>query len=335
MTILANPVFHRRPWPYFTCDPAFSEAQITHFQTLFDQASSWEQHNSALYDGAMSDASAHVDPQLKIELIARVADLTGLPLTDRLQVNVQRMAPGQDVRPHSDQPLVGYEIARIVLQLNGDWNAEDGGLLQVHPDAEGRVVCGQVAPERNTALGFVLHTGCHHSVTQVHRPRNSVVLYFWHQANTPALAAHLGDLCRAMDFGALPDALDPLMEAAESTLDEAHSYRAAIVGWVLHQWGCTSEVVVRGYLDEAYPTEASTLRLWDAPGSPQPEKSRSAIALARWAAMLRTQHFDLDRWGRLRDTLSPPKMKGARAFWDLAFPSLRLRPHRHRLRATK
>ena len=282
----------------------------------------------------MSDRSAHIDPQLKIDLIDRVADLTGLPLTDRLQVNVQRMMPGQDVRPHSDPPLVGYEIARIVLQLNPDWRTEEGGFLQVHPDAEGGVVSGQIAPERNTAMGFVLHTDCHHSVTQVHRPRHSVVLYFWHQANTPALAALVDDLCGSMNFGALPHALDPWLEAAEATLDEEHSYRAAIVAWVLHQWGCTSEVVVRGYLDEAYPKEASTQALWDAPATPKTEKSRSVITLARWAAMLRTQQFDLDRWRRIQETLCPPKAREAQVFWDLAFPSLlRRRRHRRRLRA--
>ncbi len=311
--VFPNPVQRATPWPFFYCEPALAPRHLAHFQALFDNAHDWEQHQSSLYDGAMSDMSDALDPELKRDLVTRMRSITGLPLTSRVQVSVQRMAPGQDIRPHADPPLVGYEIARVVLQLNPHWRPEHGGLLQVHPDAAGEIVGGQVPPKHNTAVGFVLHSNCYHSVTRVARQRHSVVLYFWHEANTPELAAHLTELCANMDFGALPPALDDVMAEAERTLSEEVSYQAAIVAWILHRWGCCTDEVVCGYRASAWP-------------NPTPAHTSATTALAHWAATLRTAVFDLERWQTLRETLPPPgpnRPAGECDFWKLAFPTRR------------
>ena len=50
------------------------------------------------------------------------------------------MHAGQEIGVHSDRPYLGYEMARLIVQLNKDWQAAHGGVLELFESQEGQAV---------------------------------------------------------------------------------------------------------------------------------------------------------------------------------------------------
>jgi hypothetical protein len=314
--LLANPVHHRHPYPFFTVEPAFSPAVCACLEGLFDQDLPWRAHGGSFYEVRNCDLTERIDPSLLAAVVERMRILTGLPLTARVAVTAQTMAPGQRIGVHSDRPLVGFEAVRLVAQWNRGWQAEDGGVLQVHDDAAGTRVCASAAPRFNSALGFIMHPGSYHSVTETAKPRRTLVFNFWHVGNSPALGDAVKALFAHMQFGELPSLLDPIRVEAEQSLPEEHTYRALVVATALQRWGLPEGVIRDGYQAAAFPAEA--------PGIDS--AAAAAIALAQWAAQLYVDDFDLAHWQRLNVALASLRSTdraSLAAFWEIAFPGSR------------
>ncbi len=248
--MLLHPDHHHHPFPFFFVKAAFSEEQCVALERLFSQESEWQHHDGGFYRCSICDVTAAIPATFQTEIIARMREITGLPLVDRMLVTVQRMLPGHVIGIHSDRPLLGYEIARLVVQLNKQWQAEHGGVLELFSSPQDEAVFS-VNPEYNKAVGFLLHADFYHAVTEVNQPRQSVVFNFWHMANTPELAAHVQALFANLHFSEFPAALNPIASAAESSLPEDVTFRAGTAAIALHRWGYDAATIVTGYQHSA------------------------------------------------------------------------------------
>ncbi len=291
--MLLQPIHHDHPFPFFFVNAAFSEQQCAALGQLFSQDIEWQQRDNALYHCSMCDVTETIPATFKAEILARMREITGLPLVNRVLVTAQRMLPGQVIGLHSDRPFLGYEIARLVVQLNKQWLPEHGGVLELFSSPEG-VAVFRVNPEYNKAVGFLLHGDSYHAVTEVTQPRLTVVFNFWHMANTPELAAHIESLFAKLNFSEFPAALNPLASAAESSLSEDVTLLAGTTAIALHRWGYDAATVVIGYQHSA---ELSPCDTSDA-------ETYAAVLLADWVAYLYRDSFDLLRWNNLQNALA-------------------------------
>jgi hypothetical protein len=222
-------------------------------------------------------------------LRAHMARLTGIPLSDRVEATAQRMGSGDGATVHSDRPLVGFEVARLVVQLNRDPTVADGGLFLVHGDAEAQTVHLERLPDWNSAVGFVMRPGSWHSVTPVVRERRTVVFNFWHPANDQPVVEWVAQAFAGMSFADLPTALDAHTAEAEARWPEDDTLRASTVAWVLHRWGYPPALLVDAY-GASLAGELQT---------PDPEWI-AAFRLATWVVRLRLEDFDVDGWALLK-----------------------------------
>ncbi|MBD9360413.1 2OG-Fe(II) oxygenase [Methylomonas sp. EbB] len=237
-------------------------------------------------------------------------EITGLPLTNRLLVTAQRMQPGQVIGIHSDRPLVGYEIARLVVQLNKQWQPEHGGVLELFASPESNAVF-RVNPKYNKAFGFLLHADSYHGVTEAIQPRQSVVFNFWHAANTPELAAHVQTLFADMHFSELPAALNPVASVAEASLPEDATFHTGLAALALHRWGYDETTVIAGYQHSAGLSVCNT----------NDTETYAAVQLADWVACLYRDSFDLVRWQILQHELKGMEMfTRLKPTWQLCLP---------------
>jgi len=279
-------------------------------EQLFSQGNGWEHQDGGFYRASLCNVSKSIPATFQAEIIARMREITGLPLVNRLLVTVQEMQPGQVIGIHSDRPFLGYEIARLVLQLNKQWQADHGGVLKLFSSPEGEAVFS-VTPEHNKALGFLLHADSYHAVSEVSQPRQTVVFNFWHMANTPELAAHLADLFANMDFSVFPAMLNPIASAAESSLPEELTLLAGTAAIALHRWGYDAATMVSGYQHSAGLARCNT----------SDAENYAAVLLADWVAYLYRDSFDLQRWERLQSELAEiemfPRLKPT---WQLCLP---------------
>ncbi len=291
--MLLQPIHHHHPFPFFIVNAAFSEEQCAALDQLFSQDIEWQQRDGEFYRCSMCDVTEIIPGLFKAEILARMCEITGLPLVKRVLVTAQRMLPGQAIGLHSDRPFLGYEIARLVVQLNKQWLPEHGGVLELFSSPEG-VAVFSVNPEYNKAVGFLLHADSYHAVTEVTQPRLTVVFNFWHMANTPELAAHIAALFANLNFSEFPAALNPVASAAESSLSEEVTLLAGTAALALHRWGYDAATVVIGYRHSAGLS----------PCEPSDAETYAAVLLADWVAYLYRDSFDLDRWSNLQSALA-------------------------------
>lgn len=295
--MLLQPSHHNSPFPFFQVTSAFSVEQCAMLERAFSQAGEWQHREGAFYQCALRDVTETIPNAFRTEVISRMREITGLPLVDQLVVTAQRMLPGQLIGVHSDRPLLGYEIARLVVQLNKQWQPDHGGVLELFTASDSEAAF-RVNPGYNEAFGFLLHVDSHHGVTAVTQPRQSIVFNFWHAANTPELAAHVQDLFANIHFSELPTALNAVASAAESNLPEDTTFRAGTAAVALQRWGYDDATVVAGYLHSA---GLSTRNAIDA-------ETHAALLLADWVARLYRDSFDLARWEILRGKLGGKEM---------------------------
>ena len=290
--MLSEPKHHDTPFPFFYVDSAFSDEQCAALEGLFSQDAEWQHRDGAFYRCSLREVTADIPAAFQAEVLNKMREITGLPLTNRLMVTAQRMLPGQVIGIHSDRPLLGYEIARLVVQLNKHWQAEHGGVLELFSSPQTAAVFS-VNPEYNKAFGFTLHVNSYHGVTEVTQPRQSVVFNFWHPANTAELAEHLQALFANMHFSELPTALDAIAAVAELSLPEDTTFRASLAALALHRWGYDETTIVAGYQHSA------GLSICDANDA----ETYAAVRLADWVAYLFRDSFDLARWHVLQREL--------------------------------
>ena len=258
----------------------------------------------------MCDVTETIPATFQAEILARMREITGLPLINRVLVTAQRMLPGHVIGLHSDRPFLGYEIARLVVQLNKHWQAEHGGVLELFSTPAGEAVFS-VNPEYNKAVGFLLHADSYHAVTEVTQPRLTVVFNFWHMANTPELAAHIETLFAKLHFSEFPAALNPVASAAESSLSEEVTLLAGTAAIALHRWGYDAATVVLGYQHSAGLS----------PCEPGDAETYAAVLLADWVATLYRDSFDLVRWNNVQSALAGIEMfPRLLPTWQLCLP---------------
>ncbi len=311
--MLLQPKHHHNPFPFFSVDAAFSKEQCAALERLFVQDAEWQHRDGAFYRCSLRDVTEAIPATFHAEILARMREITGLPLIERFMVTAQRMLPGHVIGIHSDRPLLGYEIARLVVQLNRQWQAEHGGVLELFASPESEAVC-RVNPEHNKAFGFLLHAESYHGVTEVTQPRQTVVFNFWHVANTPELEAHIRTLFANLHFSELPTALNPIASDAEARLPEEVTFRAGTAAIALHRWGYDAATVVSGY---QYSVGLSACDTVDA-------ETYAAVRLADWVAYLYRDSFDLARWEILQGELEGmERFPRLLATWQLCLPKWR------------
>ena len=308
--MLLQPDYHHHPFPFFFVKAAFSEEQCAMLEKLFLQGSEWQHQDGVFYRCSLCDVTKLIPATFQAEILNRMREITRLPLVKHMVVTVQQMLPGQIIGLHSDRPLLGYEIARLVVQLNKEWQTEHGGVLELFSSPEGEAVFS-VNPEYNKAVGFLLHADSHHAVTEVTKPRQSVVFNFWHMANTPELATHVEALFANLHFSELPAALNSIASAAESSLSEELTYRAATAAIALQRWGYDVATIVTGYQHSAGLSTCDT----------SDTETYAAVLLADWVAYLYRDTFDLIRWNSLQSALAGiEKFSRLMPTWQLCLP---------------
>lgn len=290
--MLAQPIGCTHPFEFFRFDEAFGAEQCAAFETLFSEDCEWQRREGGFYRCSLRDVTRELSPVLLSALRSRMVQITGLPLAERVQVTAQRLSGGQSIGVHSDHSLVGYELLRLVLQLNADWRTEDGGLLELYESPNLPAVV-TIEPRYDVAFGFVLHEGSMHGVTEACKPRRSMVFNFWHLANSPELGDTVRDLFGAANFAELPGAVDASAAWAEARLSEEATFSASLIAWALHLWGYDEATVVAGYRRGVGLSCESLLS----------DEQGAAVRLAEWVAGLYEQPFDLRRWESLKREL--------------------------------
>jgi hypothetical protein len=118
-----------------------------------------------------------------------VAAISGCDLRDALlEVNVFHYGPGASLGPHSDLP---DKIVTHVLYFNEEWDAADGGCLQILSAKDERAVVHEVLPLIGNSAFLVRSESSWHAVSRVtegrNRSRRSVTATFYRAGSVSSM----------------------------------------------------------------------------------------------------------------------------------------------------
>lgn len=311
--MLLDPHFSDQPFSHFSVNETFSQELCDSLEPLFVLEGEWQHRDGSFYQCDILDVTEHIAVEVQQGVLRQLREISGLPLVeDRVLVTAQRMHPGQAIGIHSDRPLLGYEIIRLVVQFNKHWQADHGGVLELFSSKQGDAVV-TVNPEHNKGFIFVLNENSYHGVTQALQPRQSLVFNFWHVANTPELEEHIKELFADLHFSELPKSLDPIASAAQADLAEDLSLMADTAAVALKRWGYSESTIIMGYQHCAGLAVEQNLD----------EETYAAIRLADWVASLYRQSFNLEKWNTLYGELAKLTVpKRLETTWQFCLPNV-------------
>jgi hypothetical protein len=288
--VLATVRHHHDPFPFFRCEHALQpDALAWLVATVADPTLDWQRHDT-FYKAWLTVLPDGVQPRVRREMLTRMRQITGLPLADRTRITLQRMGPGDHAQPHTDQPQLGYESARVIVQLNRAWEPQHGGQTCLHPDPQGDRTTVRLKPTWNTALGFAMGARTWHSVQPTSQERRTAVFHFWHRGNSEAFGRWLRPQVHGMRFDRQPAAVQEHASNREHTHPEEQTFRAATVAQLLVQWGCEGPLLIDGY-------EAGLAPLLEAEGT-------ALVLFARWCERLAHGGFEGELWEQIRALLA-------------------------------
>ncbi len=269
--------------PLATTDEAFEEVVLHRLDARFAATTDWVRHDASFYRCFIAECDDALAPSARSRLRDEVGEVLGLDLAGPVRVTAQHMAVGDGADRHTDRPLVGYEAARLVAQLD----TPDGGRFRVlEPDgSDGWRAWLDRPAVRNQAVALELCEASHHEVTECRTPRRTVVAHFWHRANPPHARELVHGWLAPMSFAALPAALDARIAEADAHVDPHLTGRAARVVWLLAQWD-DDEGVLAGAFERAVTG-----------ASPESEPE----ARARFVTHLALESFDREAFEALPD----------------------------------
>ena len=287
------------PWPCWTFEQALGEKRLGEVRAAITDALDWVRHDS-FYQCHMAQLTEQLSPAFLAALRERVAEISGWPLAEQVNVTAQRMGRGDHAKPHTDRPLLGFETVRLVVQLTEDWSPSRGGWFCAHPDVAGEALAWRRGAHADGAVLFAADPAAHHSVTPVVDSRLTAVFNFWHLGNTEHTEAWVAGLFAQADLGALPPELDALVVHSEATLPFELTTRAALAAWACSRWTDDVAVVRAAYL--------ATLK-----DGPPDVATPTAALLASWAALLFDEGFPVRAWAPLAERVWAEQLEGAAA----------------------
>jgi Rps23 Pro-64 3,4-dihydroxylase Tpa1-like proline 4-hydroxylase len=87
-------------------------------------------------------------------------------MPDIVDINAHRLTPGQTIRIHNDF-IEGGETHRLLIQLNGGWKVENGGLLMLFNSSAPEDVRSVILPRHRSGFAFEISPRSFHAVSQI------------------------------------------------------------------------------------------------------------------------------------------------------------------------
>ena len=112
--MLLQPIHHNNPFPFFLWMLPSLKNSARRLSSYFCKTVSGSIGMVRFTAVRCATLLRRFPQRFMTEILARMREITGLPLVERFMVTAQRMLPGQVIGIHSDRPLLGYEIARLV-----------------------------------------------------------------------------------------------------------------------------------------------------------------------------------------------------------------------------
>ncbi|MEA3062537.1 MAG: hypothetical protein QOJ94_2318 [Sphingomonadales bacterium] len=302
------------PFRHFFCFDSFPPTLVAEMRRVVTSPLPWGIRIGSFYETRRLDLRAHlkeapnrprfVEDRFVDAMRRSISRIFGEPLYDCVQVLGHRMLPGQAIGVHNDNPGLGFENYRVIVQLTARHRKRDGGALNLHLSDEPSSAFQSIRPLYNMSVGFEAGHASYHSVDAVSgRPRDALLFNFWHVGNSPAAE-------RAV-YGALGD----LWREEDRQHPDTGLLAAFIAEALLGRWGAPPGLAAHAALSAlgtVRPADPDLRRgpesAWKGRAEPPVSSEASALtALAVWLARAPRRTFDRRLWRQHAELVAPAR----------------------------
>lgn len=186
---LSNVEVFSNPFHYIVSSEAF-DPDVGHTVLAWLEADApWELVEADFYEQfEFSLWEAQLPPRLSFlrehtfltAIKQRIAELFGVDLGQRVDITAHKLVPEQRIRIHNDF-IPGAETHRLLMQLNRNWQDNNGGLLLFFNSGNPADIHKIFRPVHNTAVGFAITAASFHAVSAIQAGERFTLVYSFYE----------------------------------------------------------------------------------------------------------------------------------------------------------
>ena len=177
--------FEKEPFPHFSCVMVLSNELEKTLFTWFQETDAWSltemdfytQFEFSLFDVELPERLKTLISEEIINVVKhKFLHLFDVEHLELVGVTAHKLIDGHKIGVHNDY-IENEETHRMVLQINPEWNEENGGYLMIFSSNDPEDVVQLVQPLNNTAFGFEISSKSYHAVSTVRNYSRYTLVY--------------------------------------------------------------------------------------------------------------------------------------------------------------
>lgn len=183
--LLENSFLERHPFPHLGLSKVFVDEFANRLLEWLKCDSMWSLTETSFYTQYEFSLLDTVLPEdisflLKDSVLSRLKDLMkhnfGVSHLNLVGLTAHKLIDGHRMGIHND--VIGNsESHRLVIQLNQNWNSENGGFLMLFNSKDPNDVANIIQPLHNSAIGFEISAKSLHAVSTIHDFERYTLVY--------------------------------------------------------------------------------------------------------------------------------------------------------------
>ncbi|MDQ3747667.1 MAG: 2OG-Fe(II) oxygenase [Acidobacteriota bacterium] len=184
--------FQNEPFDYFLLPKAFDDNQSLSVLKWLETDAPWNlveadfytQYEFSIDDVKLPEQIAFLYERYFLDyLVEQFEDLFSIKLKTKVDLTAHKLVNGHTIRLHNDF-VPGQETHRLLIQLNRNWQDENGGFLLFFYSSAPEDVHRVVRPVHNSSVGFAITPKSNHAVSTVYNGERYTLVYSFYAADS-------------------------------------------------------------------------------------------------------------------------------------------------------
>jgi len=180
------------PFDYFLLPKAFDDKESVCLLNWLETDAPWKlveadfytQYEFNIEDVKLPEQIAFLYERYFIDyLIEQFENLFSVRLKTEVDLTAHKLVNGHTIRLHNDF-IPGRETHRLLIQLNRNWQDENGGFLLFFNSSAPEDIHRVIHPVHNSSVGFAISPKSNHAVSTVYNGERYTLVYSFYAADS-------------------------------------------------------------------------------------------------------------------------------------------------------
>lgn len=184
--------FQKEPFDYFVLPETLGSEEAFYILEWLEASVAWKWVEADFYtqyefdfkDVELPENLAFLyEKDFLDNLIEQFEDLFSIKLTGNVDLTVHKLITGHTIRLHNDF-IPGQETHRLLIQINRNWQEENGGFLLLFNSSSPEDVHRIIPPVHNSSVGFAISPQSNHAVSTIYNAERYTLVYSFYAENS-------------------------------------------------------------------------------------------------------------------------------------------------------